>query len=92
MWYEYFIIFVIFVVVDETISGNVVLRLPRVGHGIRRRRGGSGDGAAAVAARRQQRYLNTKSSWQSKELTKTGPRTPDLETMPSMRMTTHSCV
>jgi hypothetical protein len=37
-------------------------------------------------------YLNTKSSWQSKELTKTGPRTPDLETMPSMRMSTHSCV
>ncbi len=37
-------------------------------------------------------YLNTKSSWQSKELTKTGPRTPDLEAMPSMRMSTHSCV
>ena len=39
-----------------------------------------------------QLYLNTKSSWQSKELTKTGPRMPDLETMPSMRMIMHSCV
>ena len=27
---------------------------------------------------REKAYLNTKSSWQSKELTKTGPRTPDL--------------
>jgi hypothetical protein len=25
MWYEYFIIFVIFVVVDETISGKVIV-------------------------------------------------------------------
>ena len=37
-------------------------------------------------------YLNTKSSWQSNELTKTRPRTPDLETMSSMRMSTHLCV
>ncbi len=29
MWYEYFIIFVIFVVVDETISGKVTLLLLR---------------------------------------------------------------
>ena len=30
MWYEYFIIFVIFVVVDETISGKVEAILYRV--------------------------------------------------------------